>query len=201
MGKVASQLTKNRKQKTKKRLEKGFGTGILVALGFFDFMKPTKLELLAGLFVAIGIAAIAWLTVQLGAGALVGGDTYLIEARFTNTSGLSKGGNVVVAGVPVGRVEGIRVDPIDFTAIASLRVLSHLKLPTDSIASIKTTGLIGDKYIAIAPGADETYLKAGDRIVDTEASVDIESLIGKMAFGGVDKGAGSEPQQAPAPPP
>jgi phospholipid/cholesterol/gamma-HCH transport system substrate-binding protein len=164
-------------------------------------MKPTKLELLAGLFVAIGIAAIAWLTIQLGAGALVGGDTYLIEARFTNTSGLSKGGNVVVAGVPVGRVESIRVDPADFTAIVSLRVLSHLKLPTDTIVSIKTTGLIGDKFIAIAPGADETYLKPGDRIVDTESSVDLESLIGKMAFGSVDKGAESEPQQTPAPPP
>ena len=164
-------------------------------------MKPTKLELLAGLFVAIGIAAIAWLTIQLGAGALVGGDTYLIEARFTNTSGLSKGGNVVVAGVPVGRVESIRVDPADFTAIVSLRVLSHLKLPTDSIASVKTTGLIGDKFIAIAPGADETILKPGDRIVDTEASVDLESLIGKMAFGSVDKGGENEAQKPPAPSP
>jgi phospholipid/cholesterol/gamma-HCH transport system substrate-binding protein len=164
-------------------------------------MKPTKLELLAGLFVALGIAAVAWLTIKLGAGALMGGDTYAIEARFTNTSGLSTGGNVVVAGVPVGRVEGIRVDGTDFSAIATLRVLSHLKLPTDSIASIKTTGLIGDKYIAIAPGADETYLKPGDRIVDTESSVDLESLIGKMAFGSVDKGGETEPQQPAAPPP
>lgn len=164
-------------------------------------MKPSKLELLAGLFVAIGIAAITWLTVKLGAGAMMGGDTYVIEARFTNAGGLSTGGNVVVAGVPVGRVEGIRVDPADFSAIVSLRVLSHLKLPTDSIASIKTTGLIGDKFIAIAPGADESVLKPGDRIVDTEASVDLESLIGKMAFGSVDKGAESEAQEAPAPPP
>lgn len=164
-------------------------------------MKPTKLELLAGLFVAIGIAAIAWLTIQFGAGALTGGDTYVIEARFTNASGLSKGGNVVVAGVPVGQVEGVRVDPADFTAIVSMRVLSHLKLSTDTIASVKTTGLIGDKFIAIAPGSDETYLKPGDRIVDTESSVDLESLIGKMAFGKVDKGDESEPEQAPAPPP
>ena len=164
-------------------------------------MKPFKLELLAGLFVAIGIAAITWLTVKLGAGAMMGGDTYVIEARFTNAGGLSTGGNVVVAGVPVGRVEGIRVDPADFSAITTLRVLSHLKLPTDSIASIKTTGLIGDKFIAIAPGADETFLKPGDRIVDTEASVDLESLIGKMAFGSVDKGAEEEAQKAPSPPP
>lgn len=164
-------------------------------------MKTSKLELLAGLFVAIGIAAITWLTVKLGAGALMGGDTYVIEARFTNAGGLSSGGNVVVAGVPVGRVDGIRVDPVDFSAIVTLRVLSHLKLPTDSIASIKTTGLIGDKFIAIAPGADETNLKPGDRIVDTEASVDLESLIGKMAFGSVDKGTEDAAQEAPAPPP
>jgi phospholipid/cholesterol/gamma-HCH transport system substrate-binding protein len=164
-------------------------------------MKPSKLELLAGLFVAIGIAAITWLTVKLGAGAMMGSDTYIIEARFTNAGGLITGGNVVVAGVPVGRVEGIRVDPADFSAITTLRVLSHLKLPTDSIASIKTTGLIGDKFIAIAPGADETFLKPGDRIVDTEASVDLESLIGKMAFGSVDKGAEEEAEKAPSPAP
>jgi phospholipid/cholesterol/gamma-HCH transport system substrate-binding protein len=170
-------------------------------VAFPPHMKTSKLELLAGLFVAIGIAAITWLTVKLGAGALIGGDTYVIEARFTNAGGLSSGGNVVVAGVPVGRVDGIRVDPVDFSAIVTLRVLSHLKLPTDSIASIKTTGLIGDKFIAIAPGADETNLKPGDRIVDTEASVDLESLIGKMAFGSVDKGAEDAAQEAPAPPP
>jgi phospholipid/cholesterol/gamma-HCH transport system substrate-binding protein len=93
------------------------------------------------------------------------------------------------------------VDPADFSAITTLRVLSHLKLPTDSIASIKTTGLIGDKFIAIAPGADETFLKPGDRIVDTEASVDLESLIGKMAFGSVDKGAEEEAEKAPSPAP
>ena len=99
----------------------------------------------------------------------------------------------------MGRVEGIRVDAEDFTAIATLRVMSGLKLPTDSMASIKTTGLIGDKYILLAPGADETSLKAGDRITMTESSVDIESLIGKMAFGSVDKENSSAPAPVPAP--
>lgn len=162
-------------------------------------MKQSRLELLVGVFVVLGIAAVAYLTVKLGSGTLLGGDTYTIEARFTNAGGLNPGSSVVVAGVSVGRVEEIRVDAEDFTAIATLRVMSGLKLPTDSMASIKTTGLIGDKYILLAPGADETSLKAGDRITMTESSVDIESLIGKMAFGSVDKENSSAPAPAPVP--
>jgi phospholipid/cholesterol/gamma-HCH transport system substrate-binding protein len=150
-------------------------------------MKQAKLELLVGAFVLLGLAAIAYLTMKLGAGSFVGGDTYRLEARFTNASGLNVGGSVHVAGVPVGRVESIRVEPSDFSAIATLSVLSGLHLPTDSMASIKTTGLIGDKFISLSPGADTTELKPGDRITMTESSVDIESLIGKMAFGSLDK--------------
>ncbi len=150
-------------------------------------MKASKLELFTGLFVVLGLAAVAWLTVKLGARTLVGGDTYVIEARFDNAGGLNSGSNVVVAGVPVGRVEGIRVDQEDFSAIVTLRVLAGLRLPTDTIASIKTTGLIGDKFVALLPGADESALAPGERITMTESSVDLESLIGKMAFGNLDK--------------
>lgn len=150
-------------------------------------MKQSKLEFFVGIFVMLGLAAVAYLTVKLGAGSIVGGDTYELEARFANAGGLNVGSTVVVAGVTVGRVEGVRVDAQDYSAIATLRIQSMLKLPTDSMASIKTTGLIGDKYILLSAGADETYLKAGDRITMTESSVDLESLIGKMAFGSVEK--------------
>lgn len=150
-------------------------------------MNQTKLEYLVGGFVLLGLAAIIYLTVKLGSGSLVGGDTYRLEARFTSASGLNTGGSVHVAGVPVGRVEAIRVDPQDFSAIVEMSVLKGLNLPTDSMASIKTTGLIGDKFILLSPGADETYLEPGARITMTESSVDIESLIGKMAFGSLDK--------------
>jgi phospholipid/cholesterol/gamma-HCH transport system substrate-binding protein len=150
-------------------------------------MKQTKLEFLVGVFVLIGLAAVAYLTLKLGAGSLLGGDTYMLEARFTNTSGLNAGSNVVVAGVPVGRVEEIRVEPTDYSAIVTLRVNSGLHLPTDSMASIKTTGLIGDKFISLSPGADETFLTPGTRITMTESAVDLEGLIGKMAFGSVNK--------------
>ena len=159
-------------------------------------MKQTKLEFLVGGFVLLGLAAIVYLTLKLGAGSLVGGDTYMLEARFDNASGLNVGGSVHVAGVPVGRVEEIHVDPKDFSAIVKLSVLSGLHLPTDSMASIKTTGLIGDKFIALSPGADEASLKPGARIVMTESSVDIESLIGKMAFGGLDKDKDSNKDNA-----
>lgn len=158
-------------------------------------MKQTKLEFLVGAFVLLGLAAVAYLTVKLGAGSLLGGDTYMLEARFTSVSGLNAGSNVVVAGVTVGRVESIRMEPTEYTAIVTLSVMSGLKLPTDSMASIKTTGLIGDKYLALSPGADETYLKAGERITMTESSVDLESLIGKMAFGSVSE----ETEKAPPP--
>lgn len=150
-------------------------------------MKQNKLELLVGAFVLLGLVAVAWLALKLGSGSFLSGDTYRIEARFSNAGGLSAGGSVLVAGVPVGRIEGIRVEPSDFSAIVTLSVLSGLRLPTDSMASIKTTGLIGDKYISISPGADEAFLEPGARITMTESSVDIESLIGKMAFGSVEK--------------
>jgi phospholipid/cholesterol/gamma-HCH transport system substrate-binding protein len=155
-------------------------------------MKNTKLELSVGIFVMLGIAALAYLTIQVGTGSMLNGDTYLIESRFANAGGLHSGSTVLLAGVTVGRVEGIRMEPSDYSAIVTLRVFSTLRLPTDSMASIKTTGLIGDKFISLSPGADDTYLGPGSRITMTESAVDLESLIGKMAFGSVDK---EKPQQ------
>ena len=150
-------------------------------------MKNTKLELSVGLFVVMGIAAIIYLTIQVGTGSMLSGDTYLIESRFANAGGLHSGSTVLLAGVTVGRVEGIRMESSDYSAIVTLRVLSKLRLPTDSMASIKTTGLIGDKFVSLSPGADDTYLESGSRITLTESAVDLESLIGKMAFGSVEK--------------
>jgi len=150
-------------------------------------MSKSQMETLVGGFVLLGIAAILYLTVKLGSGSLLGTDTYRLEVRFASASGLNTGASVHVAGVPVGRVEAIRVDPEDFNAIVTISVLKELNLPTDSMASIKTTGLIGDKFILLSPGADDTNLKEGDLITLTESSVDIESLIGKMAFGSLEK--------------
>lgn len=150
-------------------------------------MKKTNLELFVGIFMLMGLAAVAYLTIKLGSGSLTGGNTYEVEARFANAGGLHSGSSVLVAGVTVGRVEAVRIDPADYSAIATLRVSSALRLPTDSMASIKTAGLIGDKYVSLSPGADEVYLTPGTRIIMTESAVDLESLISKMAFGSVDQ--------------
>jgi len=150
-------------------------------------MKHSKLELMTGLFVLLGLAAFAYLTIKLGTGSILGGNTYTVESRFANAGGIHPGCSVLLSGVTVGRVESVRMDPSDYSAIVTLRLTSLLKLPSDSMASVKTSGLIGDKFIALSPGAEESLLKTGDRITLTESAVDLESLIGKMAFGSVDK--------------
>jgi phospholipid/cholesterol/gamma-HCH transport system substrate-binding protein len=160
-------------------------------------MKNTKLELTVGIFVLLGLAAVGYLTIKLGTGSMISGQTYLIESRFANAGGLHSGSSVMLSGVTVGRVEGVRMDPADYSAIVTLRVVSGLRLPTDSMASIKTSGLLGDKYVSLAPGAEETYLAPQARITMTESAVDLESLIGKMAFGAVDKGKDKTSQDKP----
>jgi phospholipid/cholesterol/gamma-HCH transport system substrate-binding protein len=162
-------------------------------------MKKSKLELLAGVFVLLGLAAVAYLTIKLGSGEFIGGASYVVEARFANAGGLSSGSTVQLAGVQVGRVDDIRMDPADYSAIATLRIVNEVKLPTDTMASIKTTGLIGDKFVALAPGADETELDAGSRIIMTESAVDLESLIGRMAFGKVKDDAPADSSEETSP--
>ena len=154
--------------------------------------RDKTLEFGVGLFVLLGLAALAYLTVKLGAGELLGGDTYPVEARFANTGGLNDGATVMLAGVNIGRVDGIRLDPSDFSAIVEMRIRTAVQLPADTMASIKTSGLIGDKYIALAPGADEELLEPSARITMTESALELESLISKMAFGSVKEGEGNE---------
>lgn len=160
-------------------------------------MKQSKLELVVGVFVLAGLAAVAYLALRIGAGALVGGDTYVLKARFSNSGGLNPGSNVLIAGVPVGRVEAITLNPTDYSALVEFRVRADVKLPTDSIASIKTSGLIGDKYLALSPGAEDAMLTPGSLISDTESTLDIESLISRFAFGGVDKKPAPAPLENP----
>ncbi len=150
-------------------------------------MKQPKLELVVGIFVLAGLIAVAYLALKIGAGSLVGSETYSVRARFTNSGGLTSGSNVLVAGVPIGRVGAITLNPADFSALVELKLEKVVKLPTDTIASIKTSGLIGDKYVGLSPGSDTAFLAPGATITDTEAALDIESLISRFAFGNVEK--------------
>ena len=158
-------------------------------------MKQSNIELSVGAFVLLGIAAIVWFAVEAGAGVAIGGSTYEVNARFTNIGGLKSGSQVFIAGVPVGRVEKIDLDA-QYVAIVHLNLQQQVHVPSDTIASIKTSGLIGDKYIALAPGADSKNLPPGGTITDTESAMDLESIISRFAFGNVS----SSPSPSPSGP-
>lgn len=159
--------------------------------------QQSKLELVVGVFVLVGLSAVGYLALRIGAGALVGGDTYALQARFTNSGGLNPGSNVIVSGVPVGKVDKVALNASDYSSVVTFSVRKDVKLPVDTIASIKTTGLIGDKFLALAPGGESAFLPAGALITDTESTVDLESLISRFAFGNVN----DKPKTSDAPKP
>lgn len=140
-----------------------------------------------GLFVLLGLVCVAYLTIKLGRMELFETKGFELTARFNSVSGLRVGADVEMAGVPVGRVAAITLDddPTRRQALVRLVLDRDLKLSTDTIASVKTSGLIGDKYIAITPGGSEELLAPGSLITDTEPALDLEALIGKVVFGGV----------------
>lgn len=146
-------------------------------------MKNNTLEMVVGLFMIIGFAAFGYLALQLGeVSFLTSGTTYVLKAEFTNVAGVKKGASVQVAGVVVGEVTAIGLGK-DSYAVLSLQIENSLKVPTDSMASVKSQGIIGDKYIQLSLGGAEELFKPGEMLVDTESSLDIESLISKFAFG------------------
>lgn len=156
----------------------------LPAIGNPLCMKKYQIELSAGTFVLLGIIAIVWFAIQAGARIPVGSSTYALNAKFSNVGGLKAGSQVFLSGVPVGRVQKIDLDP-QFTATVHMELNHDVHLPSDTMASIRTSGLIGDKFVALSPGADAQNLSPGSTITDTESAVDLESLISRFAFGSV----------------
>jgi phospholipid/cholesterol/gamma-HCH transport system substrate-binding protein len=150
-------------------------------------MKESPLEITVGVFVLIGLACVAYLTVRLGKMELLGGDYYLLRARFASVSGLKDGAIVEMAGVQIGQVERIDLDPEEQVAVVALKIDRQVVLTDDVIASVKTSGLIGDKYIRLEPGGSDVILEPDDLIIETESSIDLEEMIGKYAFGSVDE--------------
>lgn len=142
-------------------------------------------ESIVGVFVVLGLVCISYLTIKLGRMEVFDSSGYTVTARFSSVTGLRTGASVEISGVAVGRVTSIRLDPETFMAEVDLRINDGVSLSDDVMASVKTSGLIGDKYISLAPGGSDTLLKNGDTITDTEPTLDLESLIGKVVFGGV----------------
>lgn len=146
-------------------------------------MEKTKLELVVGVFVLVGIACLGYLSIKLGKLEVIGGDRYEVDAQFTSASGLKPGATVEIAGVQVGRVKAIRLK--EDRAMVTLAIENGTKLYTDTIASIKTRGIIGEKYLALSPGGGGDPLKPGEPIRDTESGLDLEELVSQYVHGKV----------------
>lgn len=146
-------------------------------------MERSRVHVAVGVFVVLGILALAYLSIKLGRVTLFTGGGYTVVADFPSVGGLKVGATVEIAGVEVGRVESIGL--ADYQARVVLRLNSGVQIQEDAIASIKTKGLIGEKFIRISPGASDQLIKPGGRIREVEAPVDLEELISKYVFGKV----------------
>lgn len=138
-------------------------------------------EILVGIFVVAGVLALAHLSIGLARREVVRGQGYTVKAIFSDVGGLRTGASVTVAGVEVGRV--VRIVLNDYQGEVSMAIDGRVQLQADSMASIRTRGLIGEKLIAISPGGDEVLLADGGSIVETEPAVDLEQMISKFVFG------------------
>ena len=146
-------------------------------------MDRSRVNIAVGIFVILGIVALAYLSIQLGQISFLGGRGYAVTVDFPSVGGLKAGSAVEIARVEVGRVESIGL--ADYQARVTLRVHSGVKLQEDVIASIKTKGLIGEKYIRISPGGSDKIIPPNGRIREVEAPVDFEELLSKYIFGKV----------------
>ena len=146
-------------------------------------MDRSRVNIAVGMFVILGIVALGYLSIQLGQVSFLGGRGYAVTVDFPSVGGLKAGSAVEIAGVEIGRVESIGL--ADYQARVTLRVHSGIKLQEDVIASIKTKGLIGEKYIRISPGGSDKTIQPNGRIREVEAPVDFEELLSKYIFGKV----------------
>jgi phospholipid/cholesterol/gamma-HCH transport system substrate-binding protein len=144
-------------------------------------MTRINTEVVVGFFLLLGLLALGYLAVKLGKMEVVGSSGYTVQATFSNVAGLRVGTSVEIAGVDIGWVEGISLK--NYQAVVAFRIKDGVQLPEDSIASIRTKGLIGEQFVRISPGGAERNLVPGDEIKETEPPVDIMELIANYAFG------------------
>jgi phospholipid/cholesterol/gamma-HCH transport system substrate-binding protein len=143
-------------------------------------MKKINIETAVGIFLIMGLLCLGYLSVKLGDLNLFGTEQYIIKARFADVSGLKEGASVEIAGVTVGKVSKINLD--DFEALIELSIDPEVKFHEDAIASIRTQGIIGDKYVKIKTGGSEEYINEGEEILETESAIELEELVSKYIF-------------------
>jgi len=146
-------------------------------------MNRATIDLWVGIFVTVGIAAIIFLSLRVGNLLTVGSAPgYRVEAEFDNIGGLKMRAPVKAAGVVVGRVESIRLDPRSYRAVVTLKIDQGFQFSRDTIASILTSGLLGEVYIGLDSGGDTQMLADGGRVTKTQSAVVLEKLIGQFLF-------------------
>ena len=145
------------------------------------------METIVGIFVLIGILCLAYLSIKLGKIEILSGDNYQVVAAFDSISGLKDGASVEIAGVEVGRVDEIGLDPANSNqALVHLQIGKSIQLQDDVIAAVRTRGIIGDKFILLKPGGSERIIAPGGKIRETESAVDLEELLSKYIHGKVE---------------
>jgi len=144
-------------------------------------MKQLRLEAVVGLFVVVGLGCLAYLSIQLARVQFFGGNMYTLTAVFPTVSGLRNGASVEIAGVNVGHVQSVDLDGFD--AVVTMRVHKGVELSKDAIVSIRTRGLIGEKYLRVSQGADDRSIQAGGRIREVEPPLDFEEMISQLIQG------------------
>lgn len=144
-------------------------------------MRRVDLEVVVGIFLLIGIFALGWISIRLGKMEVFGLGGYVVYADFPTVGGLKKGATVEIAGVEVGRVQDISL--VNYRARVTMVVNDGVELQEDTIASVKTKGLIGEKYVRLSPGASDELIAPGGKIREVEPPVDLEELIGSVIFG------------------
>jgi phospholipid/cholesterol/gamma-HCH transport system substrate-binding protein len=144
-------------------------------------MKRLTMETLVGLFVVVGVASLGYLAIKLGKLEVIGGRGYTVVAEFDSVAGLNNGAVVEIGGVEVGRVRAITLK--NYRAVVAMSIDPGVKLQDDAIISIRTKGLIGEKYVRVTPGASDKLVQPGGKVRDTEDPVDMEQLISNYIFG------------------
>ena len=145
-------------------------------------MKKMNVNFIVGLFILFGMISMAYLSVTIAGVSGYSEDSYQLVARFDSSSGLKEGAFIEIAGVKVGKVTNIELDKESFESVALFVFDNDVILAEDTIASIRTAGIIGDKFVKVSPGASDELLKSGDEIIETEPSISIEELISKYIF-------------------
>ena len=144
-------------------------------------MNKRGIETLVGLFVLLGLAGILFLALQAANLTTFGGNKgYVVSARFDNIGGLKPRSPIKSAGVTVGRVTSIALDPKTYQGVVVMEIAADVKFPSDSSAKILTSGLLGDQYIGIEPGSSDKDMAAGALITQTQSAVVLENLIGQL---------------------